>query len=216
MSKRSYHQFCPLAYSLDQVGERWTLLLVRELLFGPRRYTDLLNGLPGIGTNLLAKRLKDMEQAGIIRQRLLPPPAGSTVYELTDRGRELEEAMAALARWGARYVQLPAPEDDYMGTIPTMAAFVMLFDARIAEDVSITCEVHADHDVFHVTVREGRLDIQPGAAVRPDVVIAGEPKAILNRIVTGPVADGGKFTVESGSVETFARFASAFHFPNGG
>lgn len=213
MSKRSYHQFCPLAYSLDQVGERWTLLLVRELLFGPRRYTDLLNGLPGIGTNLLAKRLKDMEQAGIIRQRTLPPPASSTVYELTERGRALEEPMLALARWGAPYVQLPAPEDDFMGTIPTMAAFKMLFDADIAADITVTCEVHTGQDVFSVAVQDGTLDLQPGPAVRPDVVIAGDPKAILNRIFIGPAANGGSFALESGSTETFEQFTAAFHFP---
>src|SRR5918996_4677686 len=104
MGKRRYDQYCALARALDVVGERWTLLLVRELLLGPRRYTDLLGGLPGIGTNLLADRLRYLEQVGLVRRRVLPPPAGSTVYELTELGRELEPTVFALGRWGAHFL----------------------------------------------------------------------------------------------------------------
>src|SRR5712691_3728539 len=99
-TRRSYNQYCALARALDVVGERWTLLLVRELLLGPRRYKDLLDGLPGIGTNLLADRLKHLEDAGMIRRVVLPPPAGSAVYELTELGRRLEPAVFELGRWG--------------------------------------------------------------------------------------------------------------------
>ena len=88
MAKRGYNQFCAAARALDLLGERWTLLLIRDLLTGPKRYTDLLNGLPGIGTNLLAGRLKELESAGVVQRRELPPPAASTVYELTERGLE--------------------------------------------------------------------------------------------------------------------------------
>ncbi len=100
MTERSYRQYCPIANALDLVGDRWALLVVRDLFLGPKRFTDLRVGLPGIGTNVLTDRLKGLERAGVIRRHVLPPPAASTVYELTSYGRELEEPMVALARWG--------------------------------------------------------------------------------------------------------------------
>src|SRR5215211_4757632 len=100
MNRRSYGQYCAMARALDVLGDRWTLLIVRELLTGPKRFKDLLEGLPGIGTNLLAGRLKDLAGAGVLRRTTLPPPAGSSVYELTERGRELEPVLMGLARWG--------------------------------------------------------------------------------------------------------------------
>src|SRR5690349_18853317 len=103
-SGRSYRQYCAVARGLDVVGERWTLLIVRDLLTGPKRYKDLLEGLPGIGTNLLAGRLREMEQYGIVTRRVLPPPAGSTVYELTELGQALEPAVVALGRWGHHFL----------------------------------------------------------------------------------------------------------------
>ncbi len=111
MKKRSYREVCGVARALDVVGERWTLLVVRELLAGPRRYTDLLAGLPGIGTNLLASRLKEMEAEGLLEKRLLPPPAASTVYQLTERGLGLRKVVTALGEWGMPLV-LPLQKDD--------------------------------------------------------------------------------------------------------
>src|SRR5688572_9884889 len=104
MKNRSYNQFCALAYALDVVGERWTLLIIRELLTGPRRFKDLIDGLPGISTNLLSERLKNLEQQGLLSRRVLPPPAGSTVYELTLRGQALEKAVLELGRWGSQFL----------------------------------------------------------------------------------------------------------------
>ena len=101
-----------MAHAICLVGERWSLLIVRELMNGPRRYTDLQDGLPGIGTNILAARLRDLEEAGVLRKRKLPPPAASTVYELTEYGAELDEVVYALARWGARTLGPPGPEDE--------------------------------------------------------------------------------------------------------
>src|SRR5919112_1963015 len=111
MTGRSYDQFCGLASSLDLVGERWTLLIVRELMSGPKRYTDLTDGLPGIGTSLLARRLAKLESNGVIERRLLPPPAASTVYELAPAGRELAAALAPLITWGLRHALPEAPGD---------------------------------------------------------------------------------------------------------
>ena len=109
MSKR-YDQYCPIACSLGLVGERWTLLVVRELMHGPKRYTDLVDGLHGIGTNILAVRLKELEAAGLVERRKLPPPAASTVYELTPTGRELRPVLHELARFGARLMGPPPPD----------------------------------------------------------------------------------------------------------
>ena len=207
MTRRSYHQYCPTAYSLDVVGERWTLLIVRELLFGPRRYTDLLNGLPGIGTNLLAKRLKEMEQAGIIRQRTLPPPASSTVYELTERGRGLEEALMSLAQWGMSYLQVPPPDDHFVGTVQGMELFQLLFDPAAAAGIRLTCEIHTGQDVFYVAVNDSTIQIVPGSAAQPNIVIHGSIKAVIQHIMGAPA---GGFSIKTGDAAAFERFASAF------
>ena len=107
---KRYDQYCPIACSLGLVGERWTLLVVRELMHGPKRYTDLLDHLPGIGTNILADRLKELESAGLVEKRKLPPPAASSVYELTPMGRELRPVLHELARFGARLMGPPPPD----------------------------------------------------------------------------------------------------------
>jgi len=106
MSKR-YDQYCPIAHALGAVGERWTLLVVRDLMAGPKRYTDLAASLPGIGTNILAARLKELEESGLVEKRRLPPPAASNVYELTAYGRDLRPVLHELARWGARSLGPP-------------------------------------------------------------------------------------------------------------
>jgi DNA-binding HxlR family transcriptional regulator len=111
MGKR-YEQYCPVAHALDVVGDRWALLVVRELTEGPQRYTDLADGLPGIGTNILAARLRDLEAAGVVTKRTLPPPAASRVYELTDYGLELKPVIRELALWGARSLGPPTTEDE--------------------------------------------------------------------------------------------------------
>jgi DNA-binding HxlR family transcriptional regulator len=107
---KRYDQYCPIACSLGLVGERWTLLVVRELMPGPKRYTDLLDHLPGIGTNILADRLKALESAGLVEKRKLPPPAASSVYELTPMGRQLRPVLHELARFGARLMGPPPPD----------------------------------------------------------------------------------------------------------
>ena len=109
--KRSYGQWCGIARALDIVGERWSLLIVRNLLVGPKRYRDLLDGLPGIGTNLLARRLRDLEGYGVVERAKLPAPASATVYQLTRKGLELEPVVLALGSWGWEYLGEPQPTD---------------------------------------------------------------------------------------------------------
>src|SRR5260370_31204980 len=110
-SRRSYDQYCAIARGLDVIGERWTLLLIRDLLLGPRRYSDLLTGMPGIGTNLLADRLRELEAAGLLERAVLPPPAGSTVYQLTEAGKNLEPVVISLGRWGSQFLGSPKKTD---------------------------------------------------------------------------------------------------------
>lgn len=104
MAERSYNQFCSIARALDIIGERWTLLIIRDLVLSPRRFKDLLEGLPGIGTNLLSTRLKKLEQNNIVERTILPPPAGTTVYQLTDLGKKLEPVILELTTWGLNII----------------------------------------------------------------------------------------------------------------
>ena len=167
MAKR-YDQYCPVCHALGLVGERWALLVVRELLRGPKRYTDLAEGLPGIGTNVLAARLRELELGGIVRKRKLPPPAASTVYELTEYGAELEEALYALARWGARTLGPPGPGDDLYPAWG-LNAFAALLDPEAARGVTETYVLHIGDEVYTVRLAEGKLDVAEGAAEDADL-----------------------------------------------
>src|SRR6266571_9269434 len=137
MTTRSYEQYCGVARALDLVGERWALLVVRELILGPKRFTDLRRGLPGIGTNVLAARLKELESSGVLARRTLPPPAASTVYELTEYGRELEEVMLAFGRWGAKSMGARAPEQTLQSEWVAVA-LKAFFRPEAAEDLRAT------------------------------------------------------------------------------
>lgn len=171
---RSYGQFCALAYALDVVGERWTLLIIRELLNGPRRYTDLMEGLPGISTNLLADRLKNLEQRGVIGRRVLPPPAGSTVYELTPVGMALERATVELGRWGAQFLP-PSLEGLALPSVGSMAlAMKAFFRPEAALEMNETFELRLGEETLQVQIREGVMRTQQGVGWRPDTILEME------------------------------------------
>ena len=176
--KRSYDQYCTVARALDVVGERWTLLLVRELLTGPKRFKELLEGLPGIGTNLLTSRLKALEGEGLVRRGTLPPPAGSNVYELTEMGRSLEPVIVALSRWGARFLDTPREGDDLR---PGWAAVAMrsAVGSGAASSPPEVYEFHIDGEVFHLRVGDGEVESRQGAAPNPDLVVEGETGTFL-------------------------------------
>jgi DNA-binding HxlR family transcriptional regulator len=168
---RTYGDRCGIARALDIVGERWALLVVRELLLGPKRFTDLRAGLPNIGPDVLAQRLRDLEDAGIVRRRTLPPPAGARVYELTDRGLDLEPVVLALGRWGSR---APFPDDDArIGVDAFVIALKTLFDP--AADLEATVELRLGGQQFRAHVTGGRLEVARGPAGRPAATITGEP-----------------------------------------
>lgn len=174
MKERSYNQFCALAFALDMVGERWTLLIIRELLAGPRRFKDLMNGLPDISTNLLSERLKHLEQQGIVCRRVLPPPAGSTVYELTPFGQGLEKPVLELGRWGSRLLP-PSMEGLAMPSVgATTLAIKAFFCPEHARAVSETYELHLGDEIIQVQVNDGDLRVQQGQLVTADAVFHAE------------------------------------------
>ncbi len=170
MKQRSYNQYCGLAYALDMVGERWTILIIRELVVGSRRFTDLLNGLPEISTNLLSERLKSLEQRGMIRRRTLPPPAGSTVYELTAVGRALEPTLLELGKWGSQFV----PPDPGEAMILHAGSYALtlktFFRPELAQGLDETYALHIDDEVLQVRIHDGSIDVQQGEPV--DAVMA--------------------------------------------
>lgn len=169
MAKR-FDQYCPVAHALGLVGERWAFLIVRELLHGPKRYTDIAEGLPGIATNILASRLRELEAAGIVRKRKLPPPTPATVYELTEYGAELDEVFHALARWGARSLGPPGPEDELYREWG-LNAFPALFSPEAARGLTETYVLRIDEDVFTVGLEEGRLQTSVGPTDDPDLEV---------------------------------------------
>jgi DNA-binding HxlR family transcriptional regulator len=149
MANKTYNQYCAIAHTLDAVGERWTLLAVRNLLVGPKRFSDLIKGLPGISTNILTERLKVLEEHGIVTTRFLPPPAASTVYQLTERGYALVDALTALARWGSH--TLGKPQAGQL-IVPEAIAFMVMGVFQRDQQVShpLTCHVHVkDEGIEH-------------------------------------------------------------------
>jgi DNA-binding HxlR family transcriptional regulator len=168
---RRYDQYCPVCHALELVGERWALLIVRELLKGPKRYTDLLEGMPRVGTNILAARLRELEGGGIVQKRKLPPPAASTVYELTEYGRELEEPLYALARWGARSLPPPVDGEDFYPDWG-LNAFAALLDPQAARGLAATYVVRVADDVYTVRLEDSTVHVEVGAAEEADLDFA--------------------------------------------
>src|SRR5262245_27574929 len=169
MTKR-FEQYCPVAHAICLVGERWSLLIVRELMHGPKRYTDLREGLPGIGTNILAARLRELETAGVVQKRKLPAPAASTVYELTEYGAELDEVVYALARWGARSLGPPGPDDELYPEWG-LNAFKALFSPEAARGLTETYVLRIDGDVFSMRLVDGHVQTSLGTAEDADVTV---------------------------------------------
>jgi DNA-binding HxlR family transcriptional regulator len=186
MRNRSYNQYCGLAYALDIVGERWTLLIVRELIPGPRRFTDLLVGLPGISTNLLSERLKSLEQQGLLCRHLLPPPAGSTVYELTSLGRALENSLIELGKWGSQFVPSSSEDASLLNVGSYALTLKTFFRPEIAKGVSETYELHIDNEVLQVRINAGELQVRQGAAINADLVLYTDISSYL-RLLTGQI-----------------------------
>src|SRR5215470_13429076 len=182
MSKRAYGQFCGLAHALELVGERWALLIVRDLLVGPKRFTDLRRGLPRIPTNVLATRLKELEQAAVVRRRVLPRPAGSVVYELTEHGAGLEPVVLALCRWGIQTLGEPGP-GDLLTVDALIIALRTVFDPEPARGLRVSYQLQVGEIVVHALVDDGALEVGRGELATADLGI--ETSVAMPRLLTG-------------------------------
>ena len=214
-SKRTYGDRCGIARALDNVGERWALLVVRELLLGPKRFTDLRAGLPRVGPDILAERLRELERSGIVRHRRLDPPAAAQVYELTDRGRALEPVILELGRWGST-APVPSPEAP-LGPDATMIALKTMFDPASAGDLEAELTVTVDERPFAVRVAGGELAIRHGIAEAPDATIATDPATLAEILwrdgsLTAAERDGS--ATLGGARAPLRRFLKAFPFPD--
>ncbi len=177
---RSYGQYCALAKGLDVVGDRWTLLIIRELLLrGPSRYTDLRNGLPGIATNLLAERLRQLEDGGLLAREAAPPPVATTLFSLTERGRALGPVLQELGRWAIPYMaDGPAPGDEFRSHWLAWPAELFLED-REPGGSPLTIELDAGGEPLVLHVDSGEVTARAGRAESPDAVLSGDPHAVL-------------------------------------
>ncbi|MCH5645280.1 MULTISPECIES: helix-turn-helix domain-containing protein [unclassified Gordonia (in: high G+C Gram-positive bacteria)] len=169
MTRRQYGQFCGLAMGLDVVGERWTLLIVRELMAGPKRYSDLLEALDGIGTSLLASRLRQLEDAEVVLKRRLPKPSASLVYQLTESGRELSRALLPLALWGVRHqTHAPKQPDDMFRAEWPLVFIAQLIDGDVTRDARYTYRFHIDGSSATIRLRDGEVSVTESDADDPD------------------------------------------------
>lgn len=172
-TRRTYGDGCAIAHGLDLVGERWALLLIRELLLGPKRFTDLKRGLPNASPNVISERLRELEQAGVVSRDKLPPPAGSRVYALTDWGRELEDVVVSLGRWGTR--SPAAPRDVPIGADSLLLA---LRDHLSPSGPPGELELRLGEDRFRLRVSPEGIDVARGSADRPDATVSADPTAL--------------------------------------
>ena len=213
-SMRTYCDGCAAAHALDLVGERWALLVVRELLLGPKRFTDLRAGLPAVSPNVLAQRLRELEQAGVLRRRKLPPPAASKVYELTEWGMELEPVIVRLGRWGARSPS--KPRDGALGVDSLVLSFRTMFEPRAAEGLRASYELRLGEEVFVAMVEEGRFEIARGRAHKPDATIETDAATLAALVYKGrelaEAQRAGEVKIE-GDEAAVERFVSLFPLP---
>jgi DNA-binding HxlR family transcriptional regulator len=214
VTMRSYCDGCAAAHALDLVGERWALLVVRELLLGPKRFTDLRAGLPNASPDLLSRRLRELEGAGVVRRRKLPPPAASRVYELTDWGEELEPVIIGLGRWGARSPS--RPRDAALGVDSLILSFRTMFNPQAADGLRASYELRLGEDVFRAEVAEGRFEVARGGAEQPDATIEADASTLAALVYEGSqlaeALRSGDIKIE-GSEEAVERFLSLFPLP---
>jgi DNA-binding HxlR family transcriptional regulator len=208
---RHYDDPCGVARALDLVGERWTLLVVRELLFGPKRFSDLVRGLPGMSQNVLSQRLRELGAAGLVERRRLGPPVSGQVYELTERGTALRPVVIELARWGSR---VPTTSRADLSADALALALLTTFDAEDAEDVRITLRL--GDDAFAAAVTGGRLEIVRGTAEHPDAEVVTDAPGLRAVVFGGrPLAEAvaaGDAEV-AGDAEKAGRFLRRFPRP---
>ena len=208
-TSRSYGDPCAIARALDVVGERWALLVVRELLLGPQRFSDLRHALPNASSNLIADRLRELEGRGVIDRRKLPVPASSWVYELTDWGRDLEPILLALGDWG---IHVPLPPAATTLSATSVVLFLRSSARPHPEAPPTTCRLELDDRVWTIRASAGRLHVQPGEPASPDASLRTDP-ATLNALLEASrefdaaVSDGS--VVAAGDLSALRRLVQA-------
>ncbi|WP_159841684.1 winged helix-turn-helix transcriptional regulator [Nocardia sp. CY41] len=217
MDQRTYNQYCATARTLDIVGERWTLLLIRELLTGPKRFGDLQAALRGLGTGLLAARLKHLEAEGLARKVTLPPPARTPAYALTEAGAELAPAILALARWGLKWAmgQPRATETFHPGW--AVLGLRACFDPEAAADLRAVYEFHIDDEVFHARIQDGAIEALHGPAQHPDATITIGTAAFLRltsqELTLAEAIESGQASA-TGDSAALRRLRNLFRLPS--
>jgi DNA-binding HxlR family transcriptional regulator/putative sterol carrier protein len=212
MASRGYGQFCGVARALELVGERWALLIVRDLLVGPRRFSDLRRGLPRIPTNVLAGRLKELEHSGIVQRRVLPRPAASVVYELTAYGSQLEDALMRLGVWGAQSLGTPRP-GEIMTTDSMVMALRSTFVPEAAHGVQVSFELHLGEITLHARINGPTIAVAEGALADADLIIEAGPavKDLMTGELSPAVAIASGSVRLTGNAALLDRFAELFH-----
>ncbi len=192
MARRNYGQACSLASALDRIGERWSLLIVRELLLGPLRFSDLDRAVGGAPTDVLTKRLRDLESDGIVCRRELDPPASGTAYGLTELGRDLERPIFELARWGLNYFQIDDVDEIEASWLPNSLRVVL----QPPPDAEMSVQLRSGGNSFRLSIADGWITAERGEAVDPDVTLAGDPRAIIAALVIGDSSEAEEATIE--------------------
>jgi DNA-binding HxlR family transcriptional regulator len=204
----SYFDGCPTSHALDLIGDRWTLLVVRELLLGPKRFTDLLRGLPRISRNVLSLRLDSLEAAGVLHRRTLPPPSAAAVYGLTERGLELETVLQAIGRWGVKSPSLPA--SDTLGVDTFVLGLRGTFDGAAAVGIEARYELRIGEDSFDIRISDGTMLIRRGEADGPAVAFDVDVSAMASVARGDSPLDAALSPVDDRAAEKLAQFASLF------
>jgi DNA-binding HxlR family transcriptional regulator len=207
MTRRHYGQACSVAGALDRIGERWSLLIVRELLLGPLRFSDLARAVGGAPTDVLTKRLRDLERDGIVSRRELDPPASAVAYELTELGRELDRPLLELGRWGLNFYAASDVDALQPSWLPNSLRVVL----QPPEGTEMTVQLRSGGHAFRLEVAGGRIEAERGEATAPDLTIAGPPRAVLGALIVG---DDAAAEVEvSGDREAFEVLRSMVVLP---
>jgi DNA-binding HxlR family transcriptional regulator len=215
MKTRGYGKYCGLAHALELVGERWALVLVSDLLRGPKRFSELQRGQPRIPSNVLSARLKELEDAGVVRRRVLPRPASGVGYELTEYGRELEEIVLRLGLWGARSMPDDAQPGDVVTADTILLALRSTFRPEAARDLRAGYELRFGELVVHALIADGVLDVDEGPLAEADLVL--ETDLSLHPLLTGEISPAeavadGRVRMK-GKRKLFDRFVEVFHIP---
>jgi DNA-binding HxlR family transcriptional regulator len=211
VKSRVYGQYCGFARALEVVGERWALLVVRDLLVGPKRFTDLLRGLPGIPSNVLTTRLKELENAGVAQRRVVPRPSRAVVYELTEYGLELEPVVVALGRWGAKNLGDPRP-DETITVDSLITALRSTFHPEASRGFHAGYELRVGEIVLHARVDDGRVEVAEGPLAGADLAIEAGPgiRAIMAGELSPAAAIENGVVHLTGDPELLSRFAEIF------